>query len=182
MVSASDITLITIIFLIFVILIVLNILSKGIANIKRNWPKYRCNPMVMPFASFFGQDASENFTFCLQSIQTNYMSYLTMPINYNLNVLGKIAKQLNDVINSAREFIAYMRNMITDIIGSIFGIFLNILIEFQKMTISIKDAFSKFIAILFSLMYILMGSIDTMKSAWKGPPGELVRVVGKIKF
>lgn len=180
--NSRDITLVTVIFIVFAILIVLNILAKGIANIKRNWPKYRCNPMIMPFASTFGHDAGENFTYCMQNIQSNYMSYLTLPINYNINVLGNIAKQLNEALKNVRGFIAYLRNMITEIIRSIFGVFLNILIEFQKMTIDIKDMFSKFIGIITSLMYIMSGSIDTMKSAWNGPPGDLVRGLGDISF
>ena len=180
--NSRDITLVTVIFIVFAILIVLNILAKGIANIKRNWPKYLCNPMIMPFASTFGHDAGDNFTYCMQNIQSNYMSYLTLPINYNINVLGNIAKQLNEALKNVRGFIAYLRNMITEIIRSIFGVFLNILIEFQKMTIDIKDMFSKFIGIITSLMYIMSGSIDTMKSAWNGPPGDVVRGLGDISF
>ena len=40
-------------------------------DIKDNWPEYRCNP-TMPFASQFGVDPSENFTYCIQNMQTGY--------------------------------------------------------------------------------------------------------------
>ena len=40
----------------------------GIAEVINNWPKYRCNPVIMPFAGMFGYDASENFNFCMKNI------------------------------------------------------------------------------------------------------------------
>lgn len=180
--NASDITLLTIILLIFLALYVINVLSIGIANIKRNWPKYRCNPSIMPFAGVFGHDANENFVYCMQTIQSNYMSHLTQPLEYNMSILGNLGNTLNQAINNIRAFFSYLRDMITDIIQNVFGVFLNILIEFQKVTIGLKSMFGKFIGILGTLMYILSGSMDTMNSAWRGPAGQLVRTVGKIKL
>lgn len=180
--TATDITLLTFIVLIFVALYMINILSIGIGNIKRNWPKYRCNPSVMPFASIFGHDATQNFTYCLQTSQSNYMGYLTQPLQYTMGVMGELANTLDTAITNIRAFFNYLRNMITDIIQNVFGVFLNILIEFQKITIGIKDMFGKLIGILATLMYILTGTFDTMNSTWRGPAGQLVRTVGKIKF
>ena len=34
-------------------------------KIKTNWAKYRCNPMMMPFAGYAGHDPIENFTQCM---------------------------------------------------------------------------------------------------------------------
>jgi hypothetical protein len=65
--------------------------------------------------------------------------------------------------------------MTTGIVTSIFGVFLNILIEFQRLTIAIKDMFAKFIGVLATLMYTLSGSVMTMNSMWAGPPGQLVK-------
>lgn len=177
--TAADITLFTFIVLTFAALFAINVLAIGIANVKRNWPKYRCNPSVMPFAGMFGHDAVQNFTYCMQTIQGNYMGYLTQPLEYNMNMLGSLGQQLNQAINNIRAFFNYIRSMITDIIQNVFGVFLNILIEFQKVTIGIKDLFGKLIGILATLMYVLSGSFDTMNSAWRGPAGQLVRTVGK---
>ena len=48
--KSSDITLSIFIILTFVAMYFYNILAVGIKKIKDNWPKYRCNPMMMPFA------------------------------------------------------------------------------------------------------------------------------------
>jgi hypothetical protein len=72
-----------------------------------------------------------------------------------------------------------VRTFMSSTIESVFGVFLNLVIEFQKITISIKDLIGKTIGIMVSLMYVMDGSIKTMGSTWNGPPGQMVRSLGK---
>ena len=175
--KTSDITLSIFIILIFIVLYVFNVLSVGIQKIKDDWPQYRCNPIVMPFASVFGYDPMSNFSFCIQNMMSSYMGYLMQPIKYSFSVLGNISKDINDALTGVRAFFNNIRNYITNIIQTVFGVFLNILIEFQRVTINIKDIFAKLIGILATLMYVLEGTVDTMESGWNGPPGQLVRAL-----
>jgi hypothetical protein len=131
----------------------------------------------MPFASVFGYDPMSNFSFCIQTMMSSYMGYLMQPIKYSFSVLGNISKDINDGLTGVRAFFNNIRNYITNIIQTVFGVFLNILIEFQRVTINIKDMFAKLIGILATLMYTLEGTVDTMESAWNGPPGQLVRAL-----
>jgi hypothetical protein len=146
-----------------------------LAEIKANWPLYRCNPMYMPLAD----DMESNFVYCIQSMQTNFMGYLLEPLTFLTgsinNVLGSF---LND-INFVRAMFDKIRNFISSIIQSVFGVFLNLVIEFQKITIGIKDLIGKTIGIMTTLMYVIDGSVLTMKSTWNGPPGQLVQALGK---
>ena len=181
----SDILLSTFIFVIFIALYMSNVLAIGVENIKQNWPKYRCNPMIMPFAGMVGPNginAGDNFIYCVQNMQTNYMQYLLQPVNYSLNSMGSLAFSFTDSINSVRKFFDYLRSQITSIIGNVFGVFLNIIIEFQRNVINIKDLFGKLTGILAAFIYILNGSVMTMQSIWAGPPGGLVRTMSKIKI
>ena len=50
-----------------------------------------------------------------------------------------------------------IRNMITNIIKEVMGVFLNFLIGIQHMIISIKDLFSKTIGTLTVFMFVLEG-------------------------
>lgn len=175
--KTSDLSITIFILIIFVLLFVFNILSVGLKKIKEEWPLYRCNPAVMPFATVFGEDTSKNFTYCIQNMQTNYMSYLMQPMMYNLNIMGSIGANITKTINDVRAFFDKIRTFITSIVGSVFAVFLNILIEFQRITISVKDLFAKLIGIMATLLFTLDGSIMTMNSTWAGPPGELVRAL-----
>ena len=175
--KTSDLTISIFIILIFIVLYVFNVLTVGINKVKEDWPLYRCNPAVMPFASYFGQNASENFTYCIQSMQGNYMSYLMQPVQYSLDLMGNIGSNLTKSLNDVRAFIDSIRTKITSIVIGIFSVFLNILIEFQRITINIKDLFNKLIGIMATMMYTLDGSIMTMNATWSGPPGQLVRAL-----
>ena len=180
--KATDIFLTIFIIVVFAMLLMVNILSVGIKNIEDNWPTYRCNPMVLPFAGIFGQDAVQNFTFCVQSMQSNYMDFLLRPLTYNLDVIGNIGAELTGSINSMRAFINNLRGFITDMMQNVFGVFLNILVEFQRILMDVKDMIGKMTGILMALLYTVSGSITTMQSVWNGPPGQLVRALSGSCF
>jgi hypothetical protein len=146
-----------------------------VAQIKANWPLYRCNPIYMPLAD----NIETNFVYCIQNMQTNFMGYLLQPLTYLTGSLGTMLGGFLDDINMVRAMFDKIRNFISSIIQSVFGVFLNLVIEFQKITISIKDLIGKTIGVMTTLMYVLDGSIMTMQSAWNGPPGQMVQRLGK---
>ncbi len=146
-----------------------------IAQIKANWPLYRCNPMYM----FLADDIEENFTYCIQNMQINFMGYLLEPLTFITGSLGGMLGGFMGDIQNIRAMFNKIRVFFSSIIQSVFGVFLNLIIEFQRITIGIKDLIGKTIGIMVSLMYMLDGSIKTMNSTWNGPPGQLVRALGK---
>jgi len=145
------------------------------AEIKANWPLYRCNPMYMPLAD----NIEQNFTYCVQNMQTGLMGYLLQPLTYVTSSMSNTLGGFSGQINSVRGMFDKVRTFITSTIQSVFGVFLNLVIEFQKITISINDLIGKIIGTMVSLMYILSGSITTMNSTWNGPPGQMIRALGK---
>ena len=146
----------------------------SIQNIKDNWVQYRCNPMYMPLSD----NVEEDFTYCVQTMQTNYMGFLLQPLTFITSSLTDMAGSFTEQINDVRNMFNQTRNFVTDIVVSIYGIFLNIIIEFQKIIIGIKDLVGKTIGILTTLLYVLDGSSKTIESAWNGPSGQLVRSLG----
>lgn len=175
--KSSDITLSVFIIIMFILLYIFNILAVGIKNIENNWPQYRCNPVVMPFSSVFGHDTTSNFTFCIQSMMQNYMGFLMHPLFHNFNILGTISTKVRGGIRSAKAFFNYLRLSIVGVIHGVFSAFLNILIEFQRVTINLKDIFSKLIGIMVTIIYTVEGSLHAMNSTWDGPPGQLVKAL-----
>ena len=149
-----------------------------LAEIKAQWPLYRCNPLYMPLAD----DVQSNFVYCIQSMQGNFMGYLLEPLSFLTSSINFILADFLDAINMVRAMFSKIRSFITSIIQSVFGVFLNLVIEFQKITIGIKDLIGKTIGIMTTLLYVIDGSILTMKSAWNGPPGQLVKALGKCFY
>jgi hypothetical protein len=149
-----------------------------VAEIKAKWPLYRCNPLYMPLAD----DVQSNFIYCIQSMQTNFMGHLLEPLTFLTSSINYILGDFLDAINMVRAMFNKIRTFISSIIQSVFGVFLNLVIEFQKITIGIKDLIGKTIGIMTTLMYVIDGSVLTMQSTWNGPPGQLVRALGKCFY
>ena len=146
-----------------------------LADIKANWPLYRCNPMYMPLAD----NVEQNFTYCIQNMQSDFMGYLLQPLTFVTSSISNTLGGFTNDINMVRAMFDKVRTFMTSTIQSVFGVFLNLVIEFQKITISINDLIGKIIGTMVSLMYILSGSITTMNSTWNGPPGQMIRALGK---
>ena len=159
----------------FVIYIIGVFYYSQMAEIKANWPLYRCNPMYMPLAD----NVEQNFSYCIQNMQTDFMGHLLQPLTFATSSINTTLGGFTNDINMVRGMFNKVRNFITSTIQSVFGVFLNLVIEFQKITISIKDLIGKTIGILVTMMYVLDGSITTMNSTWNGPPGQMVRALGK---
>jgi len=148
-------------------------LFLAIDDIRANWPKYRCNPMYMPLS----KNVQEDFTFCVQNMQANYMGVLLKPITWIIKNLGTMAGDVFGSLQKFRKMISFIRDFITNIVGSIMGIFANITIQMQKLSISIKDSVGKMVGVMVTLLYTMDGSVKTMQSAWAGPPGQMVRAI-----
>jgi len=144
-------------------------------QIKQNWPLYRCNPMYM----FFADNIEQNFQYCIQTTQTNFMGYLLQPLEFITSSLSGMMGNFATEINSVRAMIDKIRNLVSSITQNIFGVFINVVIQFQKITIGVKDTFQKIVGILITVIYIISGSVMTMNSAWSGPPGQMIRRLGK---
>ena len=159
----------------FIVNIFMIFYSSQLAEIKSNWPLYRCNPIYMPLAD----DIQSNFVFCIQSMQTNFMGYLLEPLTFLTSSITNNMSSMLTEINSVRAMFDKVRTFSAAAVESVFGVFLNLIIEFQKIIIGIKNLMGQTIGILVTIMYVMDGSIKTMESAWNGPSGQMVRALGK---
>jgi hypothetical protein len=175
--KSSDLFLTLLIFIIFISLLVVNVIVARRNEIKENWPKYRCNPTIMPFAGQFGQDPTTNFIYCVQNTQTNYMSHLLQPIFYLISNLGEMVANITKSLQAVRGFLNYFRNMTSGLVFNIFGVFMNILVELQKIMIAMRDTMGKIGGLMTVQIYLLEGIFLTAKSVWNGPIGGSVRAL-----
>lgn len=144
---------------------------SAINEIKNNWAKYRCNPMYM----WLSDDMNKDFTYCIQNTQMSFMGYLLQPLTYITSNLSSIGTEYGTSLGYANNLLSNVRTFFSSLVGSIFGVFLNLIIEFQRIIIGIKDMIGKLIGVIVAMLYILDGSFQTISSSWNGPPGQMVR-------
>ena len=104
-----------------------SLLKIEFKNVEKNWPKYiDVITAVIPFGSF-GHDAGKNFTYCIQSMQGNYMGYLLTPLHYITSVLGNMIGDVMKDINYVRMKIVSVVKNIMKVVADIFSIFINMI-------------------------------------------------------
>jgi hypothetical protein len=180
--KASDIFFTVIILFIFTLLYCYNILVAASKNIQQNWPLYRCNPIIMPFAGYFGHDTTSNFTYCIQNIQSAGMDEFLAPLNYGQTILGNVASELENSLQSSRGFISNFRTAIQSIVASIYSVFLGLIIGVQQQMQYTSDTFNKLSGAMTVGGSVLTGTRDLGTSVVNGPPGQIMRAVGSVCF
>ena len=158
----------------FISLTLVMYIYTSIEDIKKNWNLYRCNPMYMPLSD----NVSQDFTYCVQNIQTNFMGYLLEPLTYITSNLSEMGLEITDSLNVFRTMFSNIRTFLSSITGNIFGVFMNLIIEFQKIIMGIRDLVGKIIGIMTAFLYIMDDGVKMMESGWNGPFGEGVRILG----
>lgn len=158
----------------FILLFCANVYFIYIADIKKNWPLYRCNPMYMPLSDNITQD----FTQCVQTIQTGYIGKLLEPVTKSISDISLLSNVLGKDIGSIFGSIMNLGNFLNTLVDSIKALFANLILEFVKLTFSIKDMIGKLIGVVVIIVNILDSLNKTAMSLWNGPPGKLVKGLG----
>jgi hypothetical protein len=121
-----------------------------------------------------------DFTYCVQSMQKQMMGNFLQPFSWILSNMAEMGGSFTDSINDSRNMFGNIRMFSTDIFQNIFGVFMNLVIEIQKITMGTKDLMQKIIGTIATIIFIIDGTLKTMKSTWNGPVGQLTRGVGKM--
>ena len=171
----SDIMLCFFIISVFLALLFYNIIDSSIQKIKDNWPLYRCNPGIIPFAKFFGHDPGENFTYCIANMQSGFMQFLLAPVYYLMSVLIKMGIALTESLAQILDFSNIFRFNLFREIDNIFGIVYNIFIAIQRILINIIDTIRKTIGLISSVFYMIISVILMLGGIWNGTVGNLIR-------
>jgi hypothetical protein len=157
-------------------------ISDNLAELKNNWSTERCYPRNILYYPMVSDNMTQDAVFCLQNIMKNSMGEFLQPLTYVFSNLTNLGGNLSTQLQSSRGMVDYIRNSVTGIIQRVFGIFLNMIIEFQVIVVTMKDMMAKIVGIFVALLYTLDGTVMLVESGWNGVPGQMVRALGSIKL
>ena len=137
-----------------------------------DWPNQRCKPTIFPIAGLINRPegvsildyTSQNFTYCLQNINSGITGAAVEPLTFITNVLKTTIETISDEIQSIRAMIDKIRNMFSEISQEIMGRILNVTIPLQQIIISFKDLISKVQGSMTAGLSIALGSYYTLKA------------------
>ena len=118
-----------------------------------------------------------NFTYCVGNIQKDLMGFFLEPLQYVLGMVGNLGEWILARLNLLREFFNMFRKFLSTMVGDIYGMFVNVLIQVQGLVIKLKDTVMKLVGILMTFMYLIQGAMMTGQSVNRGPIGETLRSI-----
>ena len=133
-------------------------------NIKNNWGDYRCSPMIMPFASLFGQDTKQNFDFCMGDIFNKHSQPMLNSTGAMFEKFTNLLTIIFGSINSMRGSISTLGGGISTIVQEFTDRLSMFFFNIRITAIRIKSLISRMYAILFSVMYMGLSGMTGMVS------------------
>lgn len=135
-----------------------------VEEVRRNWPKYRCKPNVMPFASLYGHDTGENFNFCLMNMFGAEMGAAFGPLFMIIGTMVNTLVTLVKVANALRVQFATM-------MGGINTLFQNFADRFKQLTAAIslsayrmKLLMGRLYGAFFAMMYMSISGMAALQN------------------
>ena len=158
--------------------------TGAMKDVQSNWAANRCNPIMMPFAGFiapkgYDVNTSDNFAFCVQTLMANFAPTILQPFSYLQNMSVDMMGSINDNLATNTEASSNMSFSLSNIIGSIYGVFLNVIVEFNVIVIKLLDVQGKLTGIITSILYIMTVVQYAFESMWAGVPGAMIKAMGK---
>lgn len=123
------------------------------SDISKNWDKYRCSPTVMPFASFFGHDTTENFQFCLKGMMNQELGGSLSPVFQMLAVTLGTLSTLTTVANNIRletaTFMGGVNTVFQNFTDRFVQLSTNVRTSVQRMRMLMNRLYGTFFAMIF---------------------------------
>jgi hypothetical protein len=138
-----------------------------IEEVKRNWPKYRCRPNIMPFASFYGHNTGENFTFCLNNMFGAELAEALGPVFGILSTIVTTLVTILQVANSLRIQLATMMGGINTVFQNFSDRFKQLVASVQQSAYRMKLLMGRLYGTFFAIIYMSIAGITTVDNFTK---------------
>ncbi len=136
--------------------------AADVEEIKKNWPKYRCRPTVMPFAALYGHPTGENFNFCLNNMFGTEMAQALGPVFQILGTIVTTLVTLVEVANSIRVQFATMMGGINGLFQNFADRFKQLMSTVQMSVYRIKLLMGRLYGTFFALIYMSIAGMTAM--------------------
>jgi len=161
-----------------VILVAVPKINERLAEIRSNWPEYRCKFPYSMFPSMFGPEGTthdNNKAYCDAAAANSSFGSNISPIQDQINGQNNSIQNLRDSIINTQTMILGIRDalmqQINDIYQKMYGMFRRIAYLFKVFARIFFRIFQTFNSLFKTIKY----AVWTLMSVWVGPIGGLVR-------
>lgn len=130
-----------------------------LVNIGKDWAKYRCSPMVIPFAWVFGKNTSENFNYCIQQIFAGQVGGVTGPFAGIMGTIMKSMMTFLNNINSLRVMLATLVGGVVKVIQEFADRFKLVVFQIKRTALKMQLLMRRLFGTFFSVIYMGLSAV-----------------------
>lgn len=169
-----DLVIVTVSTLVALLAVGYVVMLTQLDEMKKNWIRYRCNPIYMPFASFVGVDTAGNFTRCTMRSFQDYAGFILDPLQHMFKLFIDMFKSIADSLESMRVMFNGIRNGFLAVVTMIFGKLANTTASMQYLMIRIRTVFMRVAATMGVMMNMMTTAVQSGESVMNGPVGQTI--------
>lgn len=128
-------------------------------EIAKNWPKYRCSPTVMPFASMYGYDTGDNFDYCIKNIFADSTGSVTGPFSEIMASVVRSMMVLLNGLNSIRVMMATLVGGITKVISEFSQRLRVLFLQVNVLSQRMRMLFGRVFGTMTAMLYIMSSAV-----------------------
>jgi hypothetical protein len=152
---------------------------SNLLEIGKNFEKYRCNPIMMPFANQFGYDAKENFDFCVSNILGEKVAAAFAPLFGQMSqMLGVFTVIMNATLGMRKLFSNFFLS-VNSFIGNVRNRIQNLLFQIRISFIKMNSLMGRVYGTMFGVVY--MGT-SALTAAQNSGNSDLVKFLSEFCF
>jgi hypothetical protein len=152
-------------------------LSIGLAQLKNNWNKYRCNPLVIPLARLVDEDPIDTFKTCTKEIQWDFMKTILKPIYNSFSHFLDSGNLFVGILESLKTGLVVQHGSTLNVMGDLGKRFNILLVELSKAFITVSDMFGKVASMVTVIYYLINTSVALGKALEADLPGTAMRAL-----
>jgi hypothetical protein len=164
--------------------------SSNTKEIIENWPKYRCDPTIMPFAALYGHNTAENFQFCMKDMFDVQADSLLGPFKGILQTLMGTLMTMVKSLMSMRIQIATLVGGVTKLTREFQDRITQVMFRTQITAARIRFLMGRLFGTFYAIIYMGLSGItavtnfgDTFLFSFLNflcfPPETLVEIEGR---
>jgi hypothetical protein len=163
----------------------------------KHWDKYRCSPLILPFAEFFGYDSSDTLSQCISKNVSDATGPVVKPYEDLFSVMKSTNMDMSSSLEDIRGVMKALKENVTDSFNNVMTKMGNMGSTAQFLMMKIQAMVQKLLALYVTLLYfawsmmkgleamikdpVLIGAQGTLDTAVKlvEKPGKGLKQVGK---
>lgn len=133
-------------------------------EIKDNIVQWRCHPLVILTASWFGLDPVSNCYDCLNEVGKSVIASQFDPLKFLFGTIGGVMKDLSEGMDDVRGLVTRMRTIVQGFTSTVFGKLQNGMGQLVILLARVRDVFARMIGAGILQAYMTSAMLSTLDS------------------